>query len=205
MPLKLDKVDVALLRELNRDGRLSYRQLSKLVGVSTPTVESHVGKLINSGIIRKFAPVLSADKVSGGTSALIYLRVELNRINGTIDRLRELDEVRSIFVTSGQANLVIRLALPEGESLDGFMNLSLGTLKGIAVISSEMILQIRKDELGAAFRQGMAVTLSCDYCGREIAGEPVVLNVDGGKRFMCCTSCLSLYRAKYLERSQPPS
>jgi Lrp/AsnC family transcriptional regulator for asnA, asnC and gidA len=200
MPLKLDKTDALLLKELNRDGRLSYRQLSKIIGVSTPTIESHVSKLMGLGIISRFAPVLSIDKVERGTSALIFIRAELNKVSRIIDKLRELDEVRNIFVTSGEANIVIRVALPGEEHLNEFMESSLGTMEGIRVISSEMIIQTRKDEQGATFREGMAVSLSCDYCGKEITGEPVVLNVEGGRRYMCCTSCLSLYKAKYIDK-----
>jgi len=203
LPLKLDKTDSALLRELSRDGRLSYRQLSKLLGVSTPTVESHVSKLVSSGIISRFAPVLSVDKVERGTSALIFLRVELTKIRDTVNRLHELEEVRNIFQTSGEANVVIRIALSGGQKLDDFMQSALGTMEGVRVISSEVITQTRKDEQGIVFKEGIAVSLSCDYCGKEIAGEPVVLNVDGGKRYMCCTSCLSLYKAKYVDRKRP--
>lgn len=205
MPLRLDKTDGLLLKELNRDGRLSYRQLSRLLGVSTPTVESHVRKLIELGVISRFAPVISVDKVERGTSALIFLRTDLNKVATTIDGLRDLNEVRNIFVTSGEANIVIRVTLSGGRQLNDFMESSLGSLKGTRVVSSEMIIQTQKDEQGVTFGEGMAVNLSCDYCGKEITGEPVVLNVQGGKRYMCCTSCLSLYKAKYVDRKQPVS
>ena len=203
MPLKLDKTDGALLKELDRDGRLSYRQLSKLLGVSTPTVESHVRKLVELGVITRFAPVLNADKVERGTSALIFLRIELNKITPAIEKLRALEEIRNIFVTSGEANIVVRVVLPRGEQLNEFMESYLGPLEGTKVISSQMIIETKKDEQGVTFSEGMAVVLSCDYCGKEIAGEPVVLNVEGGKRYMCCTSCLSLYKAKYIDKKQP--
>jgi len=203
MPLKLDKTDGALLKELDRDGRLSYRQLSKLLGVSTPTVESHVKKLVELGVITRFAPVLSIDKVERGTSALIFLRIELNKITPAIEKLRALEEIRNIFVTSGEANIVVRVVLPRGEQLNQFMESYLGPLEGTKVISSQMIIETKKDEQGVTFSEGMAVVLSCDYCGKEIAGDPVVLNVEGGKRYMCCTSCLSLYKAKYIDKKQP--
>ncbi len=203
MPLKLDKTDGALLKELDRDGRLSYRQLSKLLGVSTPTVESHVKKLVELGVITRFAPVLSIDKVERGTSALIFLRIELNKITPAIEKLRALEEIRNIFVTSGEANIAVRVVLPRGEQLNQFMESYLGPLEGTKVISSQMIIETKKDEQGVTFSEGMAVVLSCDYCGKEIAGDPVVLNVEGGKRYMCCTSCLSLYKAKYIDKKQP--
>lgn len=203
MPLRLDKVDAAILRELNRDGRLSYRKLSKLIGVSTPTVESHVRKLVDSGIIVRFVPVLNADKVESATSVIISLRAELPNVNETIEKLRQLDEVRNIFLTTGEANIVIRVVLHQGETVDQFMESFLLPLGGVRIVASEIILQTKKDEQGATFREGMAVSLNCDYCGGKIAGQPLVLNVGEGKRFLCCTSCLTLYKAKYISRTRP--
>jgi len=200
LPLKLDKVDAAILRELSRDGRLSFRQLSKLVGVSTPTVENHYRKLLESGIITRFTPILNPDKVEGGTSALIFLRVDLDHLTETVDRLCKMEQARNVFLTTGEANVVVRVVLPPSEPLELFMRSSVGGLGGVRVVSSEIITQTRKDESGALFREGMAVNLVCDYCGKEVTDEPLVLNVGQGKRFFCCSSCLSLYKAKYIEK-----
>ncbi|MDG6991574.1 MAG: winged helix-turn-helix transcriptional regulator, partial [Nitrososphaerota archaeon] len=66
MPLKLDETDTSILKALMNDGRLSFRQIASQIGVTTPTVESRVKKMMESGVIKKIAPILDIDKVERG-------------------------------------------------------------------------------------------------------------------------------------------
>ncbi len=197
MPLKLDTVDMLILRALLADGRKSFREVSREVKVSTPTVESRIRRLTQAGVIRKFTPVLDTNRVEGEMTALISLRVELQKLDSTIGRLSALDEVRNIFVTTGDANLVIRVALPSNTALQEFLGSKIATLESTHLVSSQIITKTMKDEQGLALTGEIAVSLVCDTCGQEVKGEPFALNVGEGKRFFCCKSCLSIYKEKY--------
>ena len=52
MTLKLDEIDLAMLESLVRDGRKSFRQISREIKVSAPTVKLHYERLINIGLIK---------------------------------------------------------------------------------------------------------------------------------------------------------
>ena len=52
MPLKLDEIDLAMLESLVKDGRKSFRQISREIKVSAPTVKLHYERLVNIGLIR---------------------------------------------------------------------------------------------------------------------------------------------------------
>lgn len=52
MPLKLDKTDLAILESLVTDGRKSFRQISREINVSAPTVKLHYNRLVDTGLIR---------------------------------------------------------------------------------------------------------------------------------------------------------
>ncbi len=52
MPLKLDEIDLAMLKSLVKDGRKSFRQISREIKVSTPTVKLHYERLVNIGLIK---------------------------------------------------------------------------------------------------------------------------------------------------------
>lgn len=52
MPLKLDKVDIAILESLAKDGRKSFRQVSREISVSAPTVKLHYERLVNVGLVK---------------------------------------------------------------------------------------------------------------------------------------------------------
>ncbi|MDG7016657.1 MAG: AsnC family transcriptional regulator, partial [Nitrososphaerota archaeon] len=194
------ETDTSILRALMKDGRLSFRQIAVQVGVTTPTVESRVHKMTESGIIKKIAPILDVDKVEKGVAALLMLKVELAEVNSILEKLTPLDEVRSIFLSTGVANMVVRVATSSNEAFQDFLSERVASL-GVDVVSSEVITRTVKDEQGVALYGEMAVALVCDYCGGEISGRPFTLNVGEGKRFFCCKTCLSSYKEKYEAKS----
>ncbi len=68
MPFKLDKIDVALLESLIEDGRKSFRQISREIKVSTPTVKARYERLVNVGLIKAVSPVIDFGKIENKTS-----------------------------------------------------------------------------------------------------------------------------------------
>lgn len=204
MPLKLDETDTSILKALMKDGRLSFRQIATQVGVTTPTVESRVKRMTESGVIKKIAPILDIDKVEKGVSVILMLKVDLGKVNSVTEKLKPLDEVRSIFLSTGAANLVVRVAMSSNEAFQDFLSERVATL-GVDVVSSEVITRTVKDEQGVALYGEMAVALVCDYCGGEISGKPFTLNVGQGKRFFCCRTCLSDYKEKFMKTANAPS
>src|SRR3972149_7581820 len=68
MPFRLDEIDVALLESLIRDGRKSFRQISREIKVSTPTVKARYERLVNVGLIKAVSPVLDMGKLESKTS-----------------------------------------------------------------------------------------------------------------------------------------
>ncbi len=184
-----------------KDGRLSFRQIATQVGVTTPTVESRVKRMTESGVIKKIAPILDIDKVEKGVAVLLMLKVELTRVDAVLEKLTPLDEVRSIFLSTGVANMVVRVATSSNEAFQDFLNRRVASL-GVDVVSSEVITRTVKDEQGVALYDEIAVALVCDFCGGEISGRPFTLNVGKGKRFFCCKTCLSSYKDKYRTKAE---
>jgi Lrp/AsnC family leucine-responsive transcriptional regulator len=64
MPIDLTDKDIAVLKALLRDGRKSFRQISKEIGISTPTVKNRFSRLVNMGVIKSISPILDLGKIS---------------------------------------------------------------------------------------------------------------------------------------------
>lgn len=62
MHVHLDSIDILIVRSLLKDGRKSFRQISRETGVSTPTVKARFDKLVNIGFIKSVSPVLDFNK-----------------------------------------------------------------------------------------------------------------------------------------------
>lgn len=63
MTITLTNTDIAVLRSLLDDGRKSFRQISKEIGVTTPTVKSRFSRLVDMGVIRSVSPILDLNRL----------------------------------------------------------------------------------------------------------------------------------------------
>lgn len=67
MPFQIDETDVAILESLSKDGRKSFRQISREIRVSAPTVKARYERLINVGLIRAVLPIIDVEKLENDT------------------------------------------------------------------------------------------------------------------------------------------
>ncbi|MFQ6135351.1 MAG: AsnC family transcriptional regulator, partial [Nitrososphaerales archaeon] len=197
MPLRLDRVDVLILRSLIEDGRRSYRQIAKMTGVSTPTVEARIRRMYETDFIRRISPVFDPDKVAEGLTALVAFRVDDTDLQETAAKLSELKEVRSVFLTTGESNLMLRLVLNDAKELQDFISYRTREFGNMQVVSSQIITKTMKDEQGIVIKSDLGIALTCDYCKGEVAGKPFKLRVGQGERYFCCKTCLASYKEKY--------
>jgi DNA-binding Lrp family transcriptional regulator len=63
MPLQLDDYDVSILRSLLKDGRKSFREISRETGITTPTVKARFIRLVNVGFIKSVSPIFDTSLV----------------------------------------------------------------------------------------------------------------------------------------------
>jgi Lrp/AsnC family leucine-responsive transcriptional regulator len=64
MPFHLDNNDIAIIKSLLKDGRKSFRQISRETGITTPTVKARFERLVNIGFIKGVLPVFDFGKVN---------------------------------------------------------------------------------------------------------------------------------------------
>jgi DNA-binding Lrp family transcriptional regulator len=63
LPIELDGYDISILKSLFKDGRKSFRQVSRETGISTPTVMARFERLVNVGFIKAVVPIFDFEKV----------------------------------------------------------------------------------------------------------------------------------------------
>lgn len=63
MPFNLTDMDVSIIKELLKDGRKSFREISRSTGISTPTVKARFDRLVNVGFIKSISPVFDFNKI----------------------------------------------------------------------------------------------------------------------------------------------
>src|ERR671913_339664 len=63
VPFSLTDIDVSIIKELLKDGRKSFREISRSTGISTPTVKARFDRLVNVGFIKSISPVFDFNSI----------------------------------------------------------------------------------------------------------------------------------------------
>ena len=67
MPIKLDDIDIALLKSLIKDGRKSFNEVAREIKTSAPTVKARYDRLVNAGLIKAVSLDLDLGKLETKT------------------------------------------------------------------------------------------------------------------------------------------
>ena len=67
MPFQPDDIDIAIIESLIKDGRKSFRQISREIKISTPTVQARYERLVNVGLIKSISPVIDLGMLENKT------------------------------------------------------------------------------------------------------------------------------------------
>jgi Lrp/AsnC family leucine-responsive transcriptional regulator len=73
--LQMDQMDWRILSELQADARLSYSELGRRIGLSTPAAAERVRRLEDWGVIRGYAAVVDPERVGLAVGAFIRIRL----------------------------------------------------------------------------------------------------------------------------------
>jgi DNA-binding Lrp family transcriptional regulator len=81
LPLHLDNNDIAIIKSLLKDGRKSFRHISRETGITTPTVKARFERLVNIGFIKGVLPVFDFNKVNNTDDIIQIQNINKNKNN----------------------------------------------------------------------------------------------------------------------------
>ncbi len=194
MGLNLDDVDRKILRELQKDGRASFRDISARISVSTPTVSSRVQAMVDVGLIRGYSTMLDADML-GQVSVVLMLESRPVDLEKVAERIKDEEIVRQIYTLSDSRVLAV-LSFYNQVKYQRFLE-SLAQIPEILRMDSSMVMKVPKESPRAALTDEAGLLIRCYYCGHMMRDEGIRIKLDGKYHYLCCSVCERLYREKY--------
>ena len=119
----LDKFDLAILNELQSDGRLSNAELCVRVGLSAAPCWRRVRALEESGFIKGYRAEIDRQKI--GLGVLAFVRLDADRNSGDVlqaleEAIRTLPEVVSCHYISGTGTFELQVVSRDLDSFSQF-------------------------------------------------------------------------------------
>lgn len=120
-----------ILEVLEEDAQASYAEIARLAGVSKPTVRKYIDKLESEGVIVGYSADIDPKKLSGQTIALVGIDVESERYVEATRALAELDEVESLYTSSGDHMLMAEVRASDGGELGTIISDEILGIEGV--------------------------------------------------------------------------
>jgi DNA-binding Lrp family transcriptional regulator len=142
--MKLDLTDLRILRELQADASLSNVELSRRVHLSPSPCLSRVKALEAAGLIRQYVALL--DPVQLGLALNVFIFISLKQQSRkALDvfeaRIRDRDEVMECYLMTGDADYLIRVAVPDMAALECLIIEHLSAMPEVEKIRSSFALK----------------------------------------------------------------
>lgn len=144
----LDDVDHRILNMLLENGRISYVDMGKELGMTRVAVSERVKVLQEQGVIEGFTVTLNLNKIGKPISAFFSIDVEMNDFEAIAIDLAQDPDVLSIYQMTGPSTLHVHAALESMESLEKFITERLYSVKGIKKVESQILLRRFKSRGG---------------------------------------------------------
>jgi DNA-binding Lrp family transcriptional regulator len=146
--MKLDRTDRTLLAELQRDGRVTNRELAERAHLSESACLRRVRALEEAGVIDRYAALVNQVKV--GLPGNVFVSITLNRqeqadLRAFEEAVRRVPEVMECYLMTGQQDYLLRVVVSDPADFERLHSQHLTSLPGVARVQSSFALRtVRK-------------------------------------------------------------
>lgn len=139
----MDETDRALVEALRRNGRDSYAELGRRVGLSPPAVHDRVARLEATGVITGYHAAVVPAAIGLGVSALvgIYLSDSAEQ-NEVADRLEAVPQIEDCWLVAGEEAFVVKVRVADVAALERLLGV-LRRVPGVARSVTTVVLSTR--------------------------------------------------------------
>jgi len=124
----LDRIDRAIVRLLQQDGRASVRSVAERVHVSRANAYARIARMVDDGVIRGFTARVDHERAGQAASAYITLRIVQNSWRTVRGQLLELPGVEHIALVGGDFDVLLLVHTVDNRAL---RDLVLNRIQGI--------------------------------------------------------------------------
>jgi Lrp/AsnC family leucine-responsive transcriptional regulator len=146
----LSKIDKNILRLLQKNGRVSYAELSRQVGLSTTPCMERVKRLEKQGVIKGYTAVINPSYLSAGLVVFVQIRLA-RKAQGIFSEFREaaikLEEVQECYLVSGNFDYLIKARVADMPAYRHFLGETLLTLPDVQESTSYVVMEEVKETL----------------------------------------------------------
>jgi DNA-binding Lrp family transcriptional regulator len=150
--MTLDRFDKLILKALQRDGRMSNKQLAQQVHLSESACLRRVRALEDSGMIDRYVAMLSQARAGIPGNVLVHIglhREEQSELAAFEKAVQEIPEVMECYLMTGEFDYLLRVVVTDMADFERIHKDELTRLPGVARVNSSVAIRtvLKRTEL----------------------------------------------------------
>ena len=144
----LDDKDLAILRLLQENARITIKEISAKVHLSTTPVHERIKRMEDSGVIKQYATLVDHTKVKKGLMVICYVSLKQHSKNAGdkfIKTIRELNEVIECYNISGEFDFMLKVVCEDMNAYYDFHVNKLSQIENMGHVQSVFVMGIIKE------------------------------------------------------------
>ena len=139
---QLDEISKQIIEQLQHDGRKSYAEIGKAVGLSEAAVRQRVQKLTESGVMQIVA-VTDPLRLGFARQAMVGIKCT-GYVTAVAEAISQLSAVDYVVLTAGSFDLLVELVCENDDQLIALLNQRIRTLPGVVSAETFVYLKLHK-------------------------------------------------------------
>ena len=148
MPMKFDDIDFKIIKELQKNSKITNLELSKKIGLSPAPTLGRVQKLERSGVISSYHAEINPQQLGIGFMALIQVsltRQLKNAIQTFTFQINQIDEIVECLQLTGTYDYQLKIITKDIPSFEKLISEKLSTIEEIGQMQTLVVLsQVKK-------------------------------------------------------------
>lgn len=141
--MKLDKLDQNIMMALQKNGRLSYMELAKMMAVTEGTIRNRFTKLVNNGIMRITASP-DIEKLGYSFMGIIGIQVHLANLHEVAAQLAKNPNICYLVNVTGRYELLATVVTRSSKEFAYFMENVVSAIPNVLKTETFVALNVYK-------------------------------------------------------------
>ena len=143
--LKIDDLDLKIIRELQFDSRRSFREMAEKLGVAEGTVYNRVSKLREGGVIKSFLVDIDYAKLGYDLTAVIGVIASGGHLPEIEERISRERNVTAVYDVTGEYDAIVVAKFPDRGALNKLVK-KLNAMDHVERTYTMVVLNVVKEQ-----------------------------------------------------------
>lgn len=147
VPYLPDKKDLLILRLLQQNARITVKEISEKIHLSTTPVHERIKRMEESGIIKQYATLVDNTKVKKSLMVICYVSLKQHGKNAGakfIKVINEMNEVIECYSISGEFDFMLKVVCEDMNAYYDFHVNKLSEIENVGHVQSIFVMGIIK-------------------------------------------------------------